>query len=84
MGALLEGSVPIELSTMEAEPHEALGIEKGEDEVDSILRGRENVLDTLQIDISSLRIGKKQCVLPGCLGINDSLTIETGIQLTNY
>jgi activating signal cointegrator complex subunit 2 len=64
MAALLEGTLPIELSLTDAErPVEGDVGEHGREEgVEEIIRGRANVLDAVQMDLSSLRIGKKQCV----------------------
>jgi hypothetical protein len=64
MAALLEGTLPIELSITDAERSEEGDVrEHGrEEDVEEIIRGRANVLDALQMDLSSLRIGKKQCV----------------------
>jgi hypothetical protein len=71
MTALLEGTVPIELSLTDAERtiEDDVGKHKGGDDIEEIIRGRANIFDALQMDLSSLRIGKKQCVFPSCLVI---------------
>jgi hypothetical protein len=65
MAALLEGTLPIELSLTEEE-RIAEDEKKREDDLDEIIRRRENVFDALQIDMATLRIGKKQCVFLQC------------------
>lgn len=64
MAALFEGTLPVELSIAEEEePVQSGSIETPRsDDIDNIVRGRENVLDALKMDMSSLRIGKKQWV----------------------
>ncbi|KIM28029.1 hypothetical protein M408DRAFT_329684, partial [Serendipita vermifera MAFF 305830] len=62
MAALFEGTLPMELNVAEEEEHtHADPVQATEEEdLQDLVRGRANVLDALQMDMSTLRMGKKQ------------------------
>ena len=62
IAALFEGTLPIELNMSEEEEPAQSGAANPsrEEDLEELLAGRTNVLDAMKMDMSSLRMGKKQ------------------------